>query len=562
MRLSGKEKVAYGLGAVGKDMVYMLSASYVLYYYQDILGVSAFAMGIILLIARIFDAFNDPIMGVVVAKTKTKWGKFRPWLLIGTVTNAVMLYLLYAAPPSLAGNGLVAYAAVFYILWGVTYTMMDIPYWSMVPAFTESGKERESLSALARSCAGVGSALVSIVAIISVKAIGSAIEGADAAATVIERTGFKWLSLIIAVLFILFTLITCICIKEKSSVDMETASVKDMFRALLQNDQAMTKVFQSAEISYVKWDMNRIISDYYSKSLDKERQKEVGHRYVLGLYRCMKELTERFPHILFEGCASGGNRFDLGILCYFPQVWASDNTDAICRANMQTNYSYGYPMNTVAAHVSGIPNHQTLRKTPLETRFHVASFGVLGYECNLCDLKKEEKEAIAQQIELYKKWRSVMQFGSFYRTRTFDDKDSDGNQMQWTVVSKDQKKAIGLMLQKLAVPNWQYASYAARGLKEDVLYDVSNRDVKINIKEFGDLINTVVPVHIKQDSLVHNVAAKFVKMDSAKEQHKMYGDTLMYAGMKCKQGFSGTGYNEEVRYYQDFGTQLYFMEEC
>ena len=151
-RLTGFEKFAYGIGAVGKDMVYMLSASYVLYYFQDIMGVSAIAMGIILLIARVFDAFNDPIMGVIVAKTKTRWGKFRPWLLIGTVTNAVILVVMFSAPPSLDGKGLVAYAAVTYILWGITYTMMDIPYWSMVPAFTESGKERENLSALARSC--------------------------------------------------------------------------------------------------------------------------------------------------------------------------------------------------------------------------------------------------------------------------------------------------------------------------------------------------------------------------------------------------------------------------
>ena len=141
MRLTKKEKVSYGLGAVGKDMVYMLSANYILYYYQDIMGVSAFAMGVILMAARIFDAFNDPIMGVVVAKTKTRWGKFRPWLLIGTVMNAIILYLMFMAPPALNGGGLVAYAAVFYVLWGVTYTMMDIPFWSMIPAF----RERESV---------------------------------------------------------------------------------------------------------------------------------------------------------------------------------------------------------------------------------------------------------------------------------------------------------------------------------------------------------------------------------------------------------------------------------
>ena len=360
MNLTFKEKAAYGLGAVGKDMVYMLSASYVLYYFQDILGVSAIAMGVILLVARIFDAFNDPIMGIIVAKTKTRWGKFRPWLLIGTITNAVILVLMFSAPPSLDGGGLVAYAAVTYILWGVTYTMMDIPYWSMIPAFTKGGKEREGLSALARSCAGVGSAIVTIITVMAVSAIGTAMVGrnndnitkvydtmdnniaayvvrldddsnptsdvslflngfneivitlegpekvfkdkvvftsdnsdckinlngvepktskveyvmdsadaleaglvfyvdSDAYSKItetgslngtltmtsnieVERVGFKYLSMVIGVLFVLFIFVTCVCIKEKSSVDMETASVGQMFKALIQNDQAMTIV--------------------------------------------------------------------------------------------------------------------------------------------------------------------------------------------------------------------------------------------------------------------------------------------------------------------------------
>ena len=357
-KLSGKEKFAYGIGAVGKDMVYMLSASYILYYYQDIMGVSAWVMGIILLIARVFDAFNDPLMGVLVAKTKTKWGKFRPWLFIGTLTNAVILFLMFAAPPSLNGGGLVAYAAAFYILWGVTYTMMDIPYWSMVPAFTDGGKERENMSALGRTCAGVGSAIVTVVTVMAVSALGNmatsksannetinvtdvtayvvemdeagaatgnvktlsgentlqitadkaefeeaisfttsnakyditigdvvfssetkdaytvnefdvVMDDADGEAVValyvneeqysqvsentpasielsskkeVERVGFKWFSLIIAVLFFVFILITCLFIKEKSTVDVKTAKVSDMFKALLQNDQAMAMV--------------------------------------------------------------------------------------------------------------------------------------------------------------------------------------------------------------------------------------------------------------------------------------------------------------------------------
>ena len=232
MNLTLKEKASYGLGAVGKDMVYMLSASYVLYYFQDVLGVNAFAMGVILLAARIFDAFNDPIMGVIVAKTNTKWGKFRPWLMIGTLTNAVILFLMFAAPPKLDGPGLVAYAAVTYILWGMTYTMMDIPYWSMIPAFTKSGKEREGLTTLARSCASVGSAIVIIFTMMIVHAIG----GNN------ELVGFKYFALIVAILFVVFITITCLAITEKSTVNMQSPSVGQMFKALLSNDQAMTIV--------------------------------------------------------------------------------------------------------------------------------------------------------------------------------------------------------------------------------------------------------------------------------------------------------------------------------
>ena len=239
-KLTGRAKVSYALGAVGKDMVYMLSASYVLYYFQDLLGVKAWIMGVILLAARVFDAFNDPIMGVVVAKTKTKWGKFRPWLLIGTITNAVVLFVMFSCPPKLDGAGLTAYAAIFYILWGVTYTMMDIPYWSMIPAFTEGGKERENLTTIARTCAGVGSAIITIVTMILVPALGAAFAGPDAGAQLREIVGFKYFSLIVAVLFILFTVLTCLNVKEKSTAEMKTVSVKEMFKALVQNDQAMT----------------------------------------------------------------------------------------------------------------------------------------------------------------------------------------------------------------------------------------------------------------------------------------------------------------------------------
>lgn len=318
--------------------------------------------------------------------------------------------------------------------------------------------------------------------------------------------------------------------------------------------ECMSSVFSSANIAYVKWDMNRTFSDYYSKYLDAEHQGEVAHRYMMGLYRMMKTLTERFPHILFEGCAAGGNRFDLGILSFFPQIWASDDTDALYRVNGQTGYSYGYPMSTVSAHVSACPNHQTLRLTPLTTRFAVAAFGVCGYECNLCDMNKEELDEIKVQIALYKEWREVLQKGRFYRGR-------NGNVHEWTCVSQDQSKAVGMIMQELVVPNTQFEQYFAKGLNPQTKYHFYNRELKYNLKLFGDLVNTVSPIHVKQDSLVHNTLAKFVKMPGEKEDYVVSGDLLMEAGVKLKQSFGATGYNEETRFFQDFGSRLYFMEE-
>lgn len=348
--------------------------------------------------------------------------------------------------------------------------------------------------------------------------------------------------------------------RNQRLLDLSRAEVQDYIIG------QMSDLFSSANIAYVKWDMNRIVTDYYSKTLPPERQGEVAHRYVLGLYRCMKELTERFPEILFEGCAAGGNRFDLGILSYFPQIWASDDTDALCRAEIQTGYSYGYPMSVVSAHVSSCPNHQTLRMTPLETRFQVAAFGICGYECNFCDLKKEDFDAVKAQIALYKEWRKVLQTGSFYRGRNFSDQgsvlgSSAGNIQEWTCVSEDREKAVGFLMQKLVSPNTQFEYYRPSGLNPEARYHFYNRSLKYNVKEFGDLVNTVAPVHIRQDSVAHNLIAKFVKMDGEAEDFCAYGDALMYAGVKLKQAFGGTGYNEQIRHFPDFASRMYFMEQ-
>ena len=316
----------------------------------------------------------------------------------------------------------------------------------------------------------------------------------------------------------------------------------------------MENVFSSGNIAYVKWDMNRIFSDYYSQCLPPERQKEVGHRYMMGLYKMLESLNKTFPHILFEGCASGGNRFDLGMLCYFPQIWASDDSDAIYRVNGQTGYSYGYPMSTVSAHVSDCPNHQTLRKTPMDSRFQVAAFGVLGYECNLCEMSREDVKEIKEQIALYKEWREVLQYGSFYRGRAYD------NVYEWTCVSPDKTKAVGFELHVLFNPNTHFETYTPIGLDPEKKYLFTNRQLKINIKDFGGLINQVIPFHIRPESMVHNLAAKFVKMPGEKEHCIASGKLLMDGGVKLKQGFGATGYAEDIRFTTDFASRMYFME--
>jgi len=322
--------------------------------------------------------------------------------------------------------------------------------------------------------------------------------------------------------------------------------------------EEMTRVFSSGEIRYVKWDMNRNFSDIYSPYLPAAKQGETAHRYVLGLYHIMNELTTRFPEILFEGCSSGGNRFDLGILSYFPQIWASDNTDALCRTEIQNNYSYGYPLSVFTAHVSSCPNHQTLRITPLETRFQVASFGILGYECNLKDLSGSDLNAIREQIAFYKKWRDVFQFGSFYRGA--ENEASDSETLSWTCVSPDGRRAVGLFFRRLTVPNQSHDWYRPVGLLPDVKYHFYGRNIKYNLKDFGDLVNTVSPIHIKQGSALQEILSRFVNMDGEKEDLTAYGDTLMRAGIALKPAFAGTGYNSDTRLFPDFSSRIYFME--
>lgn len=225
-------KIGYGIGAVGKDMVYALVAGFLMYYYNTVLGVSTTFIGVLFMAVRIFDAFNDPMMGVVVGKTNTKLGKFRPWLIVGTLSNAVVLYFIFAVPMGVSGNNLLIYLSIAYLIWGITYTIMDIPYWSMIPAITKPGKERESISVIARSCAGLGYAIPTAVAMVLVGVLG----GGD------ERQGFRLLALGVAIIFVVFIGITVVTVKENVVENIKTSSVKEMLQALLQNDQALAVV--------------------------------------------------------------------------------------------------------------------------------------------------------------------------------------------------------------------------------------------------------------------------------------------------------------------------------
>ena len=230
-KIPGRIKYTFALGALGKDMIYGMIATFSMIYFTDIIKVNPVFIGVMFFVAKLWDAFNDLFMGMIVDNTRSRWGKFIPWLVIGTLVNSIVFVVLFT-DFHLDGVGLCVFATAAYILWGMTYTIMDIPYWSMIPAFTEGGKERENMSTMARSCAGVGSALVTIITMQCVYMLGKGNEYA----------GFKWFALIISILFFAAILITCLNIREKSTVDVETVSVKQMFKALFQNDQAVTVV--------------------------------------------------------------------------------------------------------------------------------------------------------------------------------------------------------------------------------------------------------------------------------------------------------------------------------
>lgn len=234
----------------------------------------------------------------------------------------------------------------------------------------------------------------------------------------------------------------------------------------------LSDILGSADISYVKWDMNRNITDIGSELLPADRQMETAHRYILGVYRVMEEITAKFPQVLFESCSGGGGRFDPGILYYMPQNWTSDDTDAVERLKIQYGTSLVYPVSAMTAHVSAVPNHQTGRVTSLEFRGDVAMAGNFGYELDAAKLSGEEKETVKAQITAYKRLRKLIQYGDFYRLLS----PFEGNHTAWMFVSEDKKEAVVFFYRVLNTPNDALYRFSLSGLSEELVYELEGTD--------------------------------------------------------------------------------------
>lgn len=237
----------------------------------------------------------------------------------------------------------------------------------------------------------------------------------------------------------------------------------------------MCEILESANIEYVKWDANRHLTDVWSAKLPADRQGEVFHRYILGLYDFLEKLTQRFPNLLIEGCSGGGGRFDAGMMYYHPQIWCSDDTDAIERLDIQYGTSFGYPISTVGSHVSVCPNHQTGRSVSMKTRGVVAMAGTFGYELDITRLSQEEKDMVKIQVEEFKKYYFLIQQGDYYRL-TDDGRKSP--YVAWEFAAEDGTEAllnvVTLRVRAYAMPY----TVRIKGLKPEAVYEVEGTGEK------------------------------------------------------------------------------------
>ncbi len=228
----------------------------------------------------------------------------------------------------------------------------------------------------------------------------------------------------------------------------------------------LSKIYDGANITYVKWDMNRNITEPYSKTLQAHRQGEFMHRYILGLYSLLDKLTKKFPEMIIESCAGGGGRFDPGMLYYAPLAWTSDNTDAIARLQIQKGTSLCYPLRSMGCHVSMAPNHQVGRYTKLQTRIDVASFGAYGFQLDINKMNEEDVTRIKESILRYKEMRELIQFGQFHRLET----ESGDNMTAWMMTSKDKTIAVVGIYQALAIANPPKSIIRLQGLLPEKIY--------------------------------------------------------------------------------------------
>ena len=316
--------------------------------------------------------------------------------------------------------------------------------------------------------------------------------------------------------------------------------------------EAVDKILRSAPIEYVKWDYNRHISDAFSPALT--HQGEFFHRYILGLYDVLRRLfLEKHPDILLEGCSSGGNRFDLGMLRFAPQIWTSDDTDAAQRLEIQRGMYTFYPPSCISNHVSMCPNAQTLRTTALSTRFNVAAFGVLGYELDFGELTPEQQRQIAQQIKFYKKHRKLLQFGSF--SRYFP---RPGQRESWQIRGKQTVIAgiYNLRYEAIPVPDTLQILQALKGRR----YRLRSVKQQLQISRFGGLIKHVSPVKLRADGPILRLADRHFSMTDGQEDYTCSGEALR-AGVPLAMQYSGTGYHPDLRILGDWGSTLYVAEE-
>lgn len=240
----------------------------------------------------------------------------------------------------------------------------------------------------------------------------------------------------------------------------------------------ISRILQDAPVSYIKWDMNRSISEAFSQGRKAEEQGKLFHRHILGVYRLYERLTSEFPEVLFESCASGGARFDPGMLYYAPQCWTSDNTDAVERLRIQYGTSFVYPLSSMGCHVSEAPNQQTFRNTPLSTRAETAYFGCFGYEMDLDTLTEEEKEEVKEQIQYYKRIRKLIMEGTFYRLIS----PFEGDEAAWMVVSEDKRHALAGYYRMRQPANAPLKRLTLKGLDPDVRYQIR----ETGLEAYGD----------------------------------------------------------------------------